>query len=76
MHIKSVTFAASLLLSAHAVAMAEKPSSVEVGTHEDGPVALINNPTPQSSLLQHDRGEILLAGPCGRIGNIQLPGCN
>jgi hypothetical protein len=76
MHIKSVTFAASLLLSAHAAAMAEKPSSVEVDTQKDISVALINNPVPQNTLLMNERGEILLAGPCGGIGHVPLPGCN
>lgn len=76
MHIKSVTFAASLLLSAHAAAMAEKPSSVEVDTLKDVSVALINNPAPQNTPLMNERGEILLAGPCGGYSHIPLPGCN
>lgn len=57
MHLKSVTFAATILMSAHAAAMADSPESVEKEHAKELLQILVNNPLPKTSpsALQQDR---------------------
>ncbi|MNJ38687.1 hypothetical protein D3C77_335390 [compost metagenome] len=66
MHFKSVTFAASLLMSAHAAAMAENPTSINKEQAKDLSQALVNNPTPKPFPLALPHDEMIVAGtkPC------------
>lgn len=61
MHVKSVTFAATLLLSAHAAAMAENPVSVDKDLAKDISQVLVNNPTPKASPMAQKQGGTVVA---------------
>jgi hypothetical protein len=49
MHVKSVTFAATLLLSAHAAAMAENQTSFDKNNVKERSQVLVTNPTSKST---------------------------
>jgi len=61
MHIKSVTFAATLLLSAHAVAMTEKPVVVDMNLAKELAQFLVTNSTSSISPLVVQPTELVVA---------------
>lgn len=65
MHVKSVTIAATLLLSAHAAAMAENPSSFDKDIVKDLSQVLITNPASKSAPPgQQQAGQIVATTTC------------
>jgi hypothetical protein len=61
MHVKSVTFAATLLLSAHAAAMTEKPVVVDMNLAKEHAQFLITKPAPSTSSLVVQPVELIVA---------------
>jgi hypothetical protein len=61
MHVKSVTFAASLLLSAHAAAMTEKPVVVDMNHAKELAQFMVTKPTSSNSPLIVPPVELVVA---------------
>ncbi|KQN43426.1 MULTISPECIES: hypothetical protein [unclassified Pseudomonas] len=65
MHVKSVTFAATLLLSAHAAAMAENQASFDKDLVKDLSQVLVTNPTSKTApLAQQQAGHMVAVTTC------------
>jgi hypothetical protein len=67
MHVKSVTFVATLLLSAHAAAMTEKPVVVDMSLAKEHAQFLITKPTPSTSPLVVQPAELVVAGTACKL---------